>query len=134
MTEQTENQPSESDRLLRVIYGKAEFPSEEIEAHNRGLRKAALRSLGLPEDSDITPDEFVALASQEMIARRERLRAKFEEKLAPLTPRERLVLDLRYNLTTPGKGQTLEEIGKQIQRSETTVRRVINTALTKLRT
>ncbi len=54
------------------------------------------------------------------------------EVLSSLTPRQRRVLQLRFGLVD-GQTRTLKQVGEEISRSESTVRRVERAALGKMR-
>lgn len=60
------------------------------------------------------------------------LKEQVMDVLASLSERERLVFKNRFGLED-GRSRTLVEVGRLIERSESTVRRIEKTALSKLR-
>ena len=80
--------------------------------------------------SDLIADEFTQ--SPEELAEESLMRRDIAEALEMLSPRERLVLQLRYGLTDD-QPRTLAEVGELLGISRERVRQIENEALRKLR-
>jgi RNA polymerase primary sigma factor len=77
----------------------------------------------LADKSQVTPEEALISRSE---------KASLEEVLSTLTPRESLVIKLRFGLSD-GTEYTLAEIGRKLDISRERVRQIQEDALTKLR-
>lgn len=105
------------DRILNSIFGE----------HTPSIEEILTR-----------PDDYLKIKAEESRRRAEAhggrlLRDQIESCLLSLNPRERRVLELRFGLED-GRSRTLEEAGREINRSRSTAWRVEHTALRKLRT
>ena len=77
----------------------------------------------IPDDDALAPDEA---AAQEM------LREQLDRVMNSLTPRERMVLRLRFGLED-GRNHTLEEVGSAFDVTRERIRQIEAKALRKLR-
>lgn len=126
------------ERLLRGIFGES-LNIEEILArsadYNR-IREERSRQISRNRvaESRGVPIESVTDADVSNFYQEEHRRVKEEvlDVLATLTPREKSVLEQRFGLED-GRPKTLVEVGRSIDRSESTIRRIEKSALKKLR-
>lgn len=77
----------------------------------------------IPDEKQLTPD---------IIAENAERSAALEKTLSSLTPREKIVIELRYGLVD-GRQHTLEEIGKRYGVTRERIRQIESKALRKLR-
>lgn len=125
-------------------------PTREEVAEAVGISPAALGEclrVGLPPSSlevkmrggeedeglalaDVIPDSRVDVAEEAMNAC---LREDIAGVLALLTPRERVILELRFGLNGRREGMKLEDIGKRLRYTRERIRQIEAEALEKLR-
>ncbi|HBU00638.1 MAG TPA: RNA polymerase subunit sigma, partial [Thermotoga naphthophila] len=87
------------------------------------------------EDEDSSIEDFVAddsIASPKKEAMRMLMREELEKVLKTLSPREAMVLRMRYGLLD-GKPKTLEEVGQYFNVTRERIRQIEVKALRKLR-
>jgi RNA polymerase primary sigma factor len=77
----------------------------------------------LPDENETSPDQDLLLASEKEV---------IDKFLSVLSPREKLVVQLRYGLTD-GNEYTLAELGSILELSRERVRQIQEEALDKLR-
>ncbi len=140
---------------IRAMYRKAQEMEQQL---GRPPTPAELaEALGLPErkvqwmmqvswlplslESPVGEDEDAELGmfvedrktpGPAQLAYQNLLREKLEEVLATLTPREAMVLRLRYGLEN-GRAYTLEEVGQKFGLTRERIRQIENKALRRLR-
>jgi RNA polymerase primary sigma factor len=132
-------------RSLAESLGRAPTPAELAKHMDMPLDKVELlldaarvpASLETPvgEDQetrlgDLVPD--TGAASPEDTAIRSQMALEVERALAPLDPREREVMRLRYGLGT-GREYTLEEVGRRLSVTRERVRQIEARAMAKMR-
>lgn len=136
------------NRLRREYYQKhGEEPSIEELAKMMGkppekikeILEAAKETISLEspigEDEDSSIEDFVAddsIASPKKEAMRMLMREELEKVLKTLSPREAMVLRMRYGLLD-GKPKTLEEVGQYFNVTRERIRQIEVKALRKLR-
>ena len=81
----------------------------------------------LPDENETSPDQDLLLASEKEV-----IKEMIDEVLSELSPREKLVIQLRYGLTDD-REYTLVEIGSILELSRERVRQIQGEALDKLR-
>ena len=124
------------ERLLTTIFGDQSLPIEEViarpadyvqkqeEERRQAKRQRLADSRGVPVDS-IADQDLDSLSHQ-------LLKEQVLDVIASLNDQERLVLENRFGLED-GRSRTLVEVGRLIDRSESTVRRIEKAAHAKLR-
>jgi RNA polymerase primary sigma factor len=130
---------------LEQEYGRRPTP-EEI-AHEMGIKPGKVRwmlkvsshpvSLAQPvgEDQDSELEAFIeddGILSPEESAHQSQLRAKVQEVLGTLTPREARILRLRFGLQD-GRSHTLEQVGRKFGLTRERIRQIEKEALRRLR-
>ena len=132
------------DKLLKKIFGSehhfdsspmSDEEMEELRQSELSSRRIAVTHyLDMPLE-EVPLDDYQAL--DELYKRAEAVRLselqrQIEDVMVSLTPRERRVLSLKNGLND-GKTRTIKEVASEINRSESTVRRIETKALKKLR-
>lgn len=124
------------ERLLISIFGDKSTPIEEVlarpadyvqrqeEERRQAKRQRLADARGVPVDS-IADQDLDSLSHQ-------LLKEQVLDVMASLNERERFVIENRFGLEN-GRSRTLAEVGRLIERSESTVRRIEKAALAKLR-
>lgn len=110
-------------------------PPEKVEQFIRAAQRTISLEKPIGEDEEGTLGDIIAdevARSPEEEAVESLLQRDVAEVLEELTPRERLVLQLRFGLGN-GKPHTLSEVGQQLDISRERVRQIENEALRKLR-
>lgn len=130
LTEDFEREPN-----IKEIAEAIDMPESRVIEVLQSTKGTIFLNSPLGESSDTTISDLLADASQaspeeELIARSEE--ELLEKVLNTLTPREALVIKLRYGLTDDTE-YTLAEIGRQLGISRERVRQVEDEALRKLR-
>lgn len=113
-----------STPIEEVLARPADYVQRQEEERRLRQRQRLADTRGVPVES-VTEQDSAALSHQ-------LLKEQVLDVLASLNERERKVLESRFGLED-GRSRTLVEVGRLIGRSESTVRRIEKTALSKLR-